>query len=520
MALLVAKEFLTGGTWQDINPEYMYNSRAPLDFDAVQNLQDHIGDLVQLTNEECNATYSKKLMSDWSNVLLVSDVSQTHHTVIEAWDFRSHPSGWHGQVDWDYDGLLYMALHIDNEAITTPGVWGTIEPTCDGIAGKDYPANCSGVVATVAANITHCLAQPFQPPCSIRLAAGSLIVVIVCNAIKIGCLIAALFLANFQPILTVGDAVSSYLKHFDHTGVITGPVSVRDVQKLSTRREAPGDGQNAVSLLSGPWRGRSSFWFKGASVGRWITTVTLLMVVWGICLALLFSPGVTWNARFGTLDLNALITGMTGRGLTANIILANIPQLVLSILYVFYNGVMTSMLITAEFCNFARHQKGLRVSGKPIGEQRSTYWLQLPLRYSVPLMALMAVLHWLVSRSLFTVSLATYGSNNQRAPADDINACGYSSYALVGSLACGGVLVLILPLLGFLRLTPGAPITRSCSLAIQAAASSGNPEDVDRRLMYGVLDHGSADDATDGDVRKRVGFGTNVLPLVDGEIYH
>lgn len=178
-----------------------------------------------------------------------------------------------------------------------------------------------------------------------------------------------------------------------------------------------------------------------------------------------------------------------GRGLTANVLLANTPQLAVSFVYVFYNGVLTSLLVTAEFCNFARGRgKGLRISSRPVGAQRSTYWLPLPLRYSVSLMAFMGVLHWLVSRSIFNVSLANYGPDGQRAPADDIKACGYSTNAaLVGSLAVGAALIVGLPLLGCMWLTPGAPITRTCSLAIQAAASSGRPvrlgaRELDREL--------------------------------------
>lgn len=83
MALLVAKDFLTGGTWQDFNTKCLHNGYRLPDLNTIQYLRDHIGELVQLPNEQCNETYSTNtLMSDWRNVLLVTDVS---HHIIRSW---------------------------------------------------------------------------------------------------------------------------------------------------------------------------------------------------------------------------------------------------------------------------------------------------------------------------------------------------------------------------------------------------------------------------------------------------
>lgn len=60
--------------------------------------------------------------------------------------------------------------------------------------------------------------------------------------------------------------------------------------------------------------------------------------------------------------------------------------------------------MSREWAQFASTRRTLRVS-KPQGQQRSTYWLQLPYRYSVPLMGAMVLLHWLMSRGLFLASI-------------------------------------------------------------------------------------------------------------------
>jgi hypothetical protein len=70
-----------------------------------------------------------------------------------------------------------------------------------------------------------------------------------------------------------------------------------------------------------------------------------------------------------------------------NVVLANIPQILLSAMYFMYNGVLTCMLTMQEWSIFAIKRKGLRVS-TPRGSQRPTLWLQLPYLYSVPMLVI------------------------------------------------------------------------------------------------------------------------------------
>ena len=67
-------------------------------------------------------------------------------------------------------------------------------------------------------------------------------------------------------------------------------------------------------------------------------------------------------------------------------------------------GVFTCMSLSTELADFAVEAKSMRVSS-PKGAQRSTYWLQLPYRWSLPLMGTMAVLHWLISEAIFIVNI-------------------------------------------------------------------------------------------------------------------
>lgn len=169
------------------------------------------------------------------------------------------------------------------------------------------------------------------------------------------------------------------------------------------------------------------------------------------------------------------------------VLLVNIPQLVLAVLYFMYNSTFTCMLAAAEWSRYGQHRKGLRVSS-PTHAQRSTYWLQLPWSYGLPLAVISSVLHWLVSQSIFLVNFDVYdprnnmydpknntstgdrfGNDNSGKIPSSISDCGYSPPAIVCLLIVGGIIVLFLALHGLRRLDPGMPMAGSCSLAISAA---------------------------------------------------
>ena len=140
------------------------------------------------------------------------------------------------------------------------------------------------------------------------------------------------------------------------------------------------------------------------------------------------------------------------------------------------NGLLTTMAFTHEWSGYATQRKGLRVSARPTGAQRSTYFLSLPYRYAIPFMILSTVMHWLISESLFLVVIQAYTVNEARDPTNDVTTCGYSPVAIVATISVGIVMLSLLVGLRFKRFKSGMPVTGSCSLAIAAACHPGpNP---------------------------------------------
>lgn len=186
----------------------------------------------------------------------------------------------------------------------------------------------------------------------------------------------------------------------------------------------------------------------------------------------------------------------------ATVLIANSPQILLSFLYFAYNGVFTCMLLAEEWSLYATKRNFLRVTS-PAGGQRSTYRLQLPYRYGIPLLIGSSMLHWFVSQSIFLARVNVigytgigigdaytgFGTKEGEIPGIGVSTCGYSPIAMIFVIILGSVIVLLGICFGFRKSRGGMPLAGSCSAAISAACHL--PEaDVNaslKRVMWGVI---------------------------------
>lgn len=150
------------------------------------------------------------------------------------------------------------------------------------------------------------------------------------------------------------------------------------------------------------------------------------------------------------------------------VLLANCPQIPVSVAYFLYNNILTTMLLPAEYDGYAQQRKSLRVSW-PKAHQRSTYYLTLPYRYSFPLMVAHALLHWLISQSLFYVQVLPFDARGNPAPKNQLVACGFSPIAIIFTMSLGGLMVCAILGVGMKRYKTNIPLAVSCSAAISAA---------------------------------------------------
>lgn len=228
---------------------------------------------------------------------------------------------------------------------------------------------------------------------------------------------------------------------------------------------------------------------------------------------------------FGRRNTDSLvyIPPLRRSGFAPLVLLANLPQLLISLLYILYNDIITRISLCREWSAFGKGPKCLRVSSRPRGLQRGTHFLSLPLELAVPLIMAMTILHWLVSRSIFLIYITGFDYARGGADAKYLGAVsltlGWSPLALILSLALWGLLLTVLWIAGFaFGFGSGMPLVRGCSVAISAACHPPEWDDnaAGNRLGYGVVSCSGQDISQ---IRHASFSSGTVEPLRAGEVY-
>ncbi|KAL8727294.1 MAG: hypothetical protein Q9181_005758 [Wetmoreana brouardii] len=359
-------------------------------------------------------------------------------------------------------------------------------------------------------SVQYCLSEEVPEQCQLNFSLLFAVVVVISNFVKVVCMFLILWRHDKSALITIGDAIGSFLDHPDpHTrGLCILPPHL--IQLLLERRQggsqgAPGSGfapaivTTKNDFLNDPksrqWRPGVRRWWHAVAISRWLLCSFLYLVMFLIAIIFYFeglhgqSTGWSSLSHFGIGDVvgNNIIT--MNNSMFATVIIANLPQVIISYIYVLFNSLYTCMVVGREWTQFATNRKTLRVSS-PVGAQRSTYWLQLPYRYSVPLIISSSLLAWLASQSLFMVKINVLDDYTRTVQADkSILSCGYSPGAIVLAIIVGTLIMLGAALLGLRTYTPGMPLAATCSAAISAAchAPEDDPDAAVLPVQWGVV---------------------------------
>lgn len=230
------------------------------------------------------------------------------------------------------------------------------------------------------------------------------------------------------------------------------------------------------------------------------------------------SIGQSLNLGLGAIDQALLLFGEDSElDIGAIALLVNLPQIGISMLYFLYNSFYSSMLTSYEWVSYAHKRKGLRVSCKPKGAQRSTYFLSIPYRFGVPLVALSATLHWLVSQTIFIVAIDVFAKDGSKSITR--RTCGWSPLGLMLTIIVLGLMLLTILCCTGLVYKSGMPLAGVSSLAISAACHSRDQYRLEERLVsQRELKWGVIETSVDG-VGRCAFSSREVAPLVKGNLY-
>ncbi|KAJ4267481.1 hypothetical protein NW762_003588 [Fusarium torreyae] len=207
----------------------------------------------------------------------------------------------------------------------------------------------------------------------------------------------ALTRRSFNPLVTLGDALSSFIADPDPSTQDSCLITKEEVKKgLWGDREAK------------YWYSQSSRWFNIPSSGRWgVWFLTWIMPVGlataALALGVMEDPEKAFSSFGKATVVYELPVGTSRSGLA---IVAALPQLLLGVLYLSSNAVLTLFFLSHELSQFTTNLLPFRVSsGQPLGAQTTSLYLTLPRPVSWMLFFLVTAMAFLLSQGILLVSV-------------------------------------------------------------------------------------------------------------------
>ncbi|EHA28141.1 hypothetical protein ASPNIDRAFT_189221, partial [Aspergillus niger ATCC 1015] len=413
-----------------------------------------------LTREECIRRYAMDFPTDLGTLILVTSNLTAANQRLQ-WIYWGNSVANDGQIMTSNYDWLCAQFGVLSSSCTPPKLLSALDQWAASplVPWAEYP-------------VEYCLSRKLTEQCELQFSPAICLAVIVCNVFKVLCMLLTARSDRTEIFLTVGDAVASFLTQPDPSTermCLTSRLNLtQGAQPWRSRRE--GYLQIAVKDASRP-QARAALpprqrWMRAVHPSQWIMTIGVYVKPL-LCLCHSTTFSALWQLGFGSATPYTIFS-LPHSNVVSMSLLANTPQIAVSIGYFLYNNLLTHMLLAAEHDDYASQRKALRVSW-PQGSQRSSYYLSLPYRYSIPLMIASMLLHWLVSGSLFYVAINPIDMLGNTVHANQVITCGYGPIAIVFALILGGVMTSTVVGLGMRRFASQMPIAGSCSAAVSAA---------------------------------------------------
>lgn len=431
-----------------------------------------------LSNSQLTADFDTKLVYDWTDLYIVFDAIGANLNTTG----NSTPISLAINTSWPQPDWKPLANYTTIPCLNIP---------------KQQWLNTSEGFKVHA---VHGFARPAKSGQSaVQLSLHFMLAVMAANLVKAIIMGVVVFNTDLGDgasyMVTCGDAVASFLASPDlntvnlstaSKAVIMGSVNP-DENKSDPPHPAMGDSSPRIGHR---WDPQQLCYGSAISSARMLWWCNALLVGSGFGIGMIL--GLQDQAGFdswGSASQSTIVrSAFTTGGILLNAWLTNIPQLIFSFTYFNLNGIFTSMALAQEWNTMGARRKGLRVS-HPEMAQRSTYFLQLPYRWAIPLTVGSGALHWLISQTLFLVQIDVLSATGERDTQEAFVASGFSSLScFVLALVFGSIMVATY-ITATLPLKEKLPFGASCSAVISAAC---HPPAMDteahlRKVKWGVI---------------------------------
>jgi hypothetical protein len=236
--LVVQDSFLHGATYSGSVYEYDQPSG-----DEIAYLQAHVDELQMLNNTDCIQAYASPLLTDRSDLVVVSEFESNSSVAI--YSLGCPMCG--DPLSWICFGLI-----------------GNYSSSNGGCTQSKIEANLGNASNWVLYNhrVKYCLSLQEEERCKIRFSVYIMIAVIACNVVKAVCML-LYTLEHAGTLLTVGDAIDSFLSEEDTT---TQNMCVASKALIITSTSLSAWN----STISREWTPKHRFWFAAVGIKQWL----------------------------------------------------------------------------------------------------------------------------------------------------------------------------------------------------------------------------------------------------------
>lgn len=253
-----------------ISPNILYQTAGSY---GVQWLLDSVPGRKMLDPAACLEAYNVGFVDSYRDVIVVLDnVNASRHVF---WGIQVNGESEGDGISWiEGDGISWICSSKEN-CITT------MDPS----AAEDWRARADDPILNLTASnspeslarVSYCLAEETEAQCTVVVATTLLAVVILCNSVKTICLSCIILRGRrgFAPLITVGDAVASFLAIEDVTTLGEGGLFSKEVEEWAKKRSDATYGLFTSHRPNRAWSSKRHFWFRGASPRNWVICIFL-----------------------------------------------------------------------------------------------------------------------------------------------------------------------------------------------------------------------------------------------------
>lgn len=407
--------------------------------------------------------------------------------------------------DWTcngYDDIFPNPTHLCDTSYAMQhyqetGTWWLRpeDPTFKGNATK-YP-------------IDYCLSyvEPVRNS-TISYVPSYLSVVVLCNLVKFVAMLLTIRHMRGQDELvcaTIGDAVATFLERPEPRTENMSLMGYRNRKMAFAKPQGDKFHPESLRLTDR----QTMRLFSGTSKTHWSIAMFVCLAYLAAAVITLIASIAASLSRYPSVhsvlgmgvgtpirNISVPVPGSNRVNLSESVAVANSFHVALTIAYYFYGSLVTSQCAALEWSSFARQFQPLRVTN-PRGSQTTSYFLHTPLRYSVCINICWAVLHWLVSVTVFLVRVAWYSIEDVMSDARFVSSIGYSPTGLLCTCCMAAALIMALFVHSLRPIDARIPPHGNLSIAISAAChpreseripdAGGAESMVTKPLRWGVI---------------------------------